>query len=369
VRPPDTKYAKSGPRHIAYQVVGEGPIDLLFVSEWLGHIDAQWEQPRIADFLEGLARFSRLILFNPRGMGASDPLASLEAPTAEEWVEDALAALAVALWYGVVPVLWLTQAEDGAGVAVLRDSLPDVALLATVWLLGETIRGGQELDRQRRALDAERKRSEQLLLNILPASIATRLKEARGPIADRYPDVSVLFADIVGFTRRSAGLPADLIVASLNNLVSEFDALARERGLEKIKTIGDAYMVAGGLPERCEGHVEALSDVALAMLNVVSGRQGPDGSPLEIRVGLDAGPVVAGVIGTDKFAWDIWGDTVNTASRIESTGVPGRIQTTDRVHARLRDRYRFEERGRINVKGKGELCTYFLVGPIGDDSL
>jgi class 3 adenylate cyclase len=275
------------------------------------------------------------------------------------------AALAVAIWYGVVPVLWLTIADDRPLVAVLRNSLPDVALLATVWLLGETIRGRQEVDRERRALDAERERSERLLLNVLPASIASRLKTEPGPIADRYQDVSVLFADIVGFTRRSAGLPAEVIVACLNELISELDALARERGLEKVKTIGDAYMVAGGLPEPREDHVAAVADMALAMLDVVSDRNGPDGTPLEIRVGIDAGPVVAGVIGTDKFAWDVWGDTVNTASRMESTGVPDRIQTTDRVHARLCDRYRFEERGPIPVKGKGELCTYFLVGRKG----
>jgi adenylate cyclase len=121
-------------------------------------------------------------------------------------------------------------------------------------------------------------------------------------------------------------------------------------------------MVAGGLPEPREDHLEAVADMALAMHGAVSERRAPDGGPLEIRIGIDAGPVVAGVIGTDKFAWDVWGDTVNTASRVESTGVPGRTQTTARVYARLRDRYRFEQRGLIPVKGKGALCTYFLLG-------
>jgi class 3 adenylate cyclase len=272
------------------------------------------------------------------------------------------AALGVAIWYSIVPVLWLTLSDDRALVAVLRDSLPDGALMVSVLLLGETIRSRGELDRQHRALLAERERSEQLLLNILPASIASRLKESRGPIADRYPYVSVLFADIVGFTRRSAGLPAETIVASLNDLVSDFDALVRERGLEKIKTIGDGYMVAGGIPEPRDDHLATVADMALAMLDTVSKRRAPDGGPLEIRIGIDAGPVVAGVIGTDKFAWDIWGDTVNTASRMESTGVPGRIQTTDRVYELLRDGYRFERRGLVSVKGKGRLCTYFLAG-------
>lgn len=278
------------------------------------------------------------------------------------------AALAVAVWYTATPVLWLTIAEGRPLARVLRDSLSDEALMLSVLLLGETIRTRRALDREHRALEAERERSEQLLLNILPASIAARLKQSRGPIADRYPDVSVLFADLVGFTRRSAALPAETVVASLNDLVSEFDELARERGLEKIKTIGDAYMVAGGLPEPRDDHLEAVADMALAMLVKVSERRAPDGGPLEIRIGIDSGPVVAGVIGTDKFAWDIWGDTVNTASRMESTGVPGRIQTTEGVYARLRDRYRFEERGRIPVKGKGELCTYLLLGRIGRPS-
>ena len=274
------------------------------------------------------------------------------------------AALAVAVWYTATPVLWLTIADGRLLARVLRDSLSDEALMLSVLLLGETIRTRRALDREHRALEAERERSEQLLLNILPASIAARLKQSRGPIADRYPDVSVLFADLVGFTRRSAALPAETIVASLNDLVSEFDELARELDLEKIKTIGDAYMVAGGLPEPRGDHLEAVADMALAMLVKVSERRAPDGDPLEIRIGIDCGPVVAGVIGTDKFAWDVWGDTVNTASRMESTGVPGRIQTTEGVYARIRDRYRFEERGLISVKGKGELCTYLLLGRI-----
>lgn len=274
------------------------------------------------------------------------------------------AGLIVALWYVAVPVVWLTLVDDAPLGGVVRDSLPDEALLVAVWLLGETLRGRQELDQQHRALLAERERSEQLLLNILPASIATRLKDSRGPIADRYPEVSVLFADVVGFTRRSAGLPAETIVASLNELVSDFDGLARERGLEKIKTIGDAYMVAGGIPEPRDDHADAVADLALEMLRKVSERRAPDGGPLEIRIGIDTGPVVAGVIGTHKFAWDVWGDTVNTASRMESTGMPGRIQTTERVYDALRDRYRFEQRGLTPVKGKGQLCTYFLVGTI-----
>jgi class 3 adenylate cyclase len=183
------------------------------------------------------------------------------------------AALAVAVWYTATPVLWLTIAEGRPLARVLRDSLSDEALMLSVLLLGETIRTRRALDREHRALEAERERSEQLLLNILPASIAARLKQSRGPIADRYPDVSVLFADLVGFTRRSAALPAETIVASLNDLVSEFDELARERGLEKIKTIGDAYMVAGGLPDPRDDHLEAAADMALAMLVKVSERR------------------------------------------------------------------------------------------------
>jgi class 3 adenylate cyclase len=172
-----------------------------------------------------------------------------------------------------------------------------------------------------------------------------------------------LFADIVDFTSRSERIAPEQVVEVLNDLFSAFDRLAWQRGLEKIKTIGDAYMVVGGLPEPRPDHAEAVAEMALTMLEEVTGRSDPSGRPLAVRIGIDTGPVVAGVIGTSRFSYDLWGDTVNTASRMESHGVPGCIQVTGRTYRRLRDRYRFQRRGPIPVKGKGDVVTYFLVGP------
>jgi adenylate cyclase len=152
------------------------------------------------------------------------------------------------------------------------------------------------------------------------------------------------------------------VVQVLDELFSAFDQLTRRHGLEKIKTIGDAYMAAGGLPEPRPDHAQAVADLALAMQMEVAGRTDPSGQPLQARIGIDTGPVVAGVIGSDKFSYDLWGDTVNTASRMESTGVAGRIQVTARTYQRLRDGYRFQRRGLVAVKGKGEMVTDFLVG-------
>jgi adenylate cyclase len=225
-----------------------------------------------------------------------------------------------------------------------------------VLVLGEAIRN-------RRELDLERDKSERLLLNVLPAPIAARLKQTEGVIADGFPEVTVLFADIVDFTSRSERIAPEQVVEVLNDLFSAFDRLARQRGLEKIKTIGDAYMVVGGLPEPRPDHAEAVAEMALTMLEEVAGRSDPSGRPLAVRIGIDTGPAVAGVIGTSRFSYDLWGDTVNTASRMESHGVPGCIQVTGRTYRRLRDRYRFQRRGPIPVKGKGDVVTYFLVGP------
>jgi adenylate cyclase len=175
------------------------------------------------------------------------------------------------------------------------------------------------------------------------------------------PEATVLFADIVDFTPMSATRSAEEVVALLDDVFSAFDGLADARGLEKIKTIGDAYMVAGGIPVPRDDHCEAVVRMAIAMLRECDGRRE---AALRLRVGIDTGPVVAGVIGRRKFIYDLWGDTVNTASRMESHGVPGRIQVTDRVVERLRDAYRFEPRGSVDVKGKGSMTTWLLDGPL-----
>jgi class 3 adenylate cyclase len=227
------------------------------------------------------------------------------------------------------------------------------------------VRGRRALDAEHRLLLAERERSEQLLLNVLPAQIAARLKQGEEVIADGFPDVTVLFADLVDFTQRSQETTPERVVRVLDDLFSALDGLAERHGLEKIKTIGDAYMAVGGLPEPRPDHAEAVAEMALAVREEVARHLDPGGRPLAVRIGIDTGPVVAGVIGRRKFSYDLWGDTVNTASRMESHGVAGCIQVTDRAYRRLRDRYRFERRGLVEVKGKGELVTWFLVGRAG----
>ena len=220
-----------------------------------------------------------------------------------------------------------------------------------------------ELARQHRALELEQEKSERLLLNVLPEPVAARLKEQEGVIADNFDDVTVLFADIVGFTPLAERMPAAELVALLDRVFASWDELAAESGAEKIKTIGDAYMVAAGVPVARDDHAEAVAALALAMIPAVE-RCTPDGgAPLEVRIGIATGPVVAGVIGRSKFIYDLWGDTVNTASRMESHAVPGSIQVTESTYERLRERFVLRRRGTIEVKGKAAMPSYLLIGP------
>lgn len=216
--------------------------------------------------------------------------------------------------------------------------------------------------------EKERAKSERLLLNVLPAPIAARLRDADGTIADGFDEVTVLFADIVDFTTLSAAAAPEEVVELLNELFSWFDRLAERHGLEKIKTIGDAYMVAGGLPVPRADHAEAVAEMAL---NMMAGLEEVDhrlGAAIQLRIGVDTGPAVAGVIGVRRFIYDLWGDTVNTASRMESHGLPGSIQVTERTYRRLCARYAFEERGVVQVKGKGEMKTWLLKGRLDGDA-
>ena len=210
----------------------------------------------------------------------------------------------------------------------------------------------------------EKQKADRLLLNILPAKIARTLKSRDGVIAEEFESVSVLFADIVDYTVFSGDKKPAEVVSKLNEIFQKFDELADHHGLEKIKTIGDAYMVVGGLPERCDGHETAVANMALDMMGVVRTIQRADGEPFSLRIGIHTGPVVAGVIGTRKFAYDLWGDTVNVASRLESNGVPGRIQVSDGLYNRLKHEFLFESRGAVMLKGKGMLDAYFLVGAL-----
>jgi adenylate cyclase len=207
---------------------------------------------------------------------------------------------------------------------------------------------------------AARRESDALLRNVLPDSIADRLKAGERVIADHYEQASVLFADVVDFTPFAEALTPQQTVAVLNELFTGFDRLAERFGLEKIKTIGDAYMVVAGAPEPREDHAAVLLTMALAMHEQVARRDPVGGRRLQIRTGIASGPVVAGVIGERKFSYDLWGDTVNTAARMESSGIPDRIQVTDETCQLLAGRYPFKRREGVDVKGKGTMSTWTL---------
>jgi class 3 adenylate cyclase len=213
-----------------------------------------------------------------------------------------------------------------------------------------------------RQLQIEQEKSERLLLNILPKPVAEQLKQSPSTIADHFAEATVLFADIVNFTQISAYRSPIEMVSLLNQIFSAFDDLAERHGLEKIKTIGDAYMVVGGVPVPCPTHATAIAEMALDMLEAIAKFNRDTGESFNIRIGINTGPVVAGVIGIRKFIYDLWGDTVNTANRMESHGIAGCIQVTEATYHCLQEHYLFQERGTISVKGKGEMVTFLLKG-------
>jgi adenylate cyclase len=213
-----------------------------------------------------------------------------------------------------------------------------------------------------RLLEVEQERSERLLLNILPGSIAERLKNSNQTIADGFADVTVMFADIVNFTRVAEGMTPQQVFTMLNRIFSSFDELAEKHGMEKIKTIGDAYMVAGGLDNDGSDYSDAIADMALEMRDLLRRDFNVNQMHLEVRIGIGTGPVVAGVVGKKKFIYDLWGDTVNIASRITSEGVPGMVHVDEATHRRLRDRFDFDEPQTIYLKGKGNMVVHRLIG-------
>ncbi len=221
----------------------------------------------------------------------------------------------------------------------------------------------KEASQAEMALESEHEFSERLLQNILPRAVAIRLRDHHTQlVADQIPSATILFADIVDFTPRAARWEPQQVIAFLGRVFSQFDAIAGAHGLEKIKTIGDAYMVAGGLPEPKPDHEAAVALMALDLLDCCRRISEQVGEPVEVRIGLDTGPVVAGVIGPNKLLYDVWGDTVNTAAHMESHGMAGRIQVADCLKKRLEDRFDFELRGDIEVKGKGSMRVWFLTG-------
>jgi adenylate cyclase len=273
-------------------------------------------------------------------------------------------------WYVAYLIVFLGSGITGEVIGAVWPPLPDwftSTMLALNIAVGGTIVFTMlaVFARQRRdalaALRQEQAKAETLLLNILPRSIADKLKAQTQPIADHFGSASILFADVVDFTPWSQRLPPAEVVGYLDHLFSHFDELAERYGVEKIKTIGDCYMVAAGVPTPRPDHARALALIALDMLEAMCSNEKVGRLGLELRVGINSGPVVAGVIGRKRFLYDLWGDAVNTASRMESHGSPGRIQITRATYDLLADEFECEPRGTIAVKGKGEVEAWYLI--------
>jgi class 3 adenylate cyclase len=303
-----------------------------------------------------LSRGGRMTYANP---ASEDVRGALQAEVGDELDPSTFARILAALEDPLDPTLEV----DHAG-RVYRLRVVTVYEFDSINVYGTDITAARQVER----LNAE---NEALLLNILPATIAERLRSGERVIADRFDDMTVLFADVVGFTELSSRLEPDEVVTLLNDVFTLCDGLADRFGLEKIKTVGDAYMVVGGLGVSNDPHARHhgrdthagdVADMAVAMLAELDAYGRRTRRELRMRVGLNVGPAVAGVIGLKKFIYDVWGDTVNTASRMESTGVPGRIQVTRETYERLRGDFDFERRGIVSVKGKGDIETWFLTG-------
>ena len=277
-----------------------------------------------------------------------------------------------------VPIIVLSAREEPVVKARLLDAgasdylvkLPDqVELIARIRVHSDGYRrllernaAFAQLEQSLAELGREREKSDRLLHNIFPATIAERLKNGEATIAESFSDVTVLFADLSGFTEFSEHVDPQQVVGLLDEIFSTFDHLAHAHGVEKIKTIGDAYMAVSGLPVPRPDHAEAMAVMAIGMQEAFRGVMRNRGLALELRIGMHSGPVAAGVIGRQKFIYDLWGDTVNLASRMESHGEPSRIHVSPTTRALLGDAFRFADRGEVNVKGRGTLHTFFLLG-------
>jgi adenylate cyclase len=280
-----------------------------------------------------------------------------------------------ARWYVAWLVVFLGSGIAGEVVGPIWPALPgwftstmlalNIAVGGTIVFTLLAVFASQRRDALA-ALRVEQEKAEGLLLNILPRSIADRLKAQTRPIADQFESASILFADVVDFTPWSERLAPSEVVGYLDHLFSHFDALAERYELEKIKTIGDCYMVAAGVPTPRADHARALALMALDMLEAMRSNDELGHLGLELRAGINSGPVVAGVIGRKRFLYDLWGDVVNTASRMESYGAPGRIQITRPTYELLADEFECEPRGTITVKGKGEVEAWYLIGLRGE---
>ena len=279
-------------------------------------------------------------------------------PRRDRWMAASVAVLCGAAMLAIdlyTPTRMLMR-----GVAIPFETADKLTLYAVLQAL--SYYSVTQTERAEDELAVEQARSEALLLNVLPRRIAEQLKRQEGSIAERFDCATVLFADIVNFTQLSERTPATELVQMLDQVFSRFDALADLHGLEKIKTIGDAYMVVGGVPEARADHAIAVAKMSLDMLRVLKELEGPAFATLSLRIGIHSGPVVAGVIGKRKFAFDLWGDTVNTASRMESHGQPDRVHISEATFKLLEGQFDFEARGPMAIKGKGVMSTWFLSG-------
>ena len=269
---------------------------------------------------------------------------------------DFIAYLVILFVFADYPGILATDEDD---ILILRYINGVTAVLLSFSFAGWVSGTYQTAERY---LHIEKEKSERLLLNILPAPVAEKLRENPDAIAERFENCTILFSDIVGFTELSKELSAVEVVGMLNEIFSAFDDLAEKYELEKIKTIGDAYMVVGGLPEPHDEHAERVARFALEMMEIVRGFREKGHYPLELRIGIATGDAVAGVIGKKKFVYDLWGSSVNTASRMESHGLPGQIQVTESTYELLKGKFTLEERGIVDVKGLGEVRSYLLSG-------
>lgn len=347
-------------------ITGLGPFATagLVVTRW-----PQWAQRHLQSGLFVLAGMSM----------AGFAIAAHATPFPTPYVQNALAITLLGV-IGITRIrlhaalgLAACYAVASGFVAVARSDADTLFASHVAPATGLTVVGivmGYALERLRRSdylsqreAEFERDLSDDLLHSILPAPIADRLRSEREAIAESAPSVSVLFSDIVGFTPLSETLSPEELVHLLDTLFSEFDELCEERGVEKIKTIGDAYMAVAGIPNPDPDHAASLADLALAMQRTVADLSADWPHQLTVRIGISSGPVVAGVIGQRKFAYDLWGDTVNTASRMESHGEPGRIQVSEPTYLLLQDRFTFTGPHRVPVKGKGDLVTHYLDAP------
>lgn len=271
-------------------------------------------------------------------------------------------------YLGVGSTTGVPMSTIGLFFALNFAAMSSILYFLVRYFVVETERIKTELDKQHALLAEEQKKSERVLFNVLPSNIAERLKNKQELIADGYADVTVMFADLVNFTQLTEQMSPEQMVGMLNTVFSEFDELTEKYGLEKIKTIGDAYMVVGGLSRERPEYVEDMASLAIEMLELVSRHPVMVRRDLGIHIGIATGPVVAGVIGTKRFIYDLWGDTVNIASRLTDDARSGHILTDKLTYNRLRHEFMFEPPSVLNVKGKGEMVSYRLVGRIGQNS-